>query len=110
METRIVDNSQEGNLLTTITTTTKANYDSLFADVNGVRLHYLKAGSGKRPLVLIHGFGDDARMWIPLFADFGKDYTIVAPDLRGLGQSSREKSGYDKKTAAVDIHELIKSF
>jgi len=87
----------------------KPNYDSLFANVNGVRVHYLKSGSGRTPLVLIHGFGDDARMWIPLFADFGKDYTIIAPDLRGLGQSSREKSGYDKKTAAVDIHELVRS-
>jgi pimeloyl-ACP methyl ester carboxylesterase len=48
-------------------------------------------------------------MWLPLFADFGRDYTIIAPDLRGLGQSSREKTGYDKKTAAVDIHELVKS-
>src|ERR1700730_17235515 len=87
----------------------KPNYESLFANVNGVRLHYLRSGTGKTPLVLIHGFGDDARMWLPLFADFGKDYTIIAPDLRGLGQSSREKTGYDKKTAAVDIHELVKS-
>jgi pimeloyl-ACP methyl ester carboxylesterase/quercetin dioxygenase-like cupin family protein len=88
---------------------TKTNYQSLFANVNGVRLHYLKSGTGKTPLVLIHGFGDDARMWLPLFADFGKDYTIIAPDLRGLGQSSREKTGYDKKTAAVDIHQLVES-
>ena len=84
-------------------------YDSLFANVNGVRIHYLKSGVGKTPLVLIHGFGDDARMWLPLFADFGKDYTIIAPDLRGLGQSSKEKTGYDKKTAAIDIHELVRS-
>src|SRR6266478_5340063 len=87
----------------------KPNYDSLFANVNGVRLHYLKSGNGKTPLVLIHCFGDDARLWLPLFTDFGKDYTIIAPDLRGLGQSSREGTGYDKKTAAVDIHELVKS-
>lgn len=87
----------------------KASYESLFANVNGIRVHYLKTGNGKTPLVLIHGFGDDARMWIPLFADFSNDYTIIAPDLRGLGQSSREKTGYDKKTAAVDIHELVKS-
>jgi pimeloyl-ACP methyl ester carboxylesterase len=87
----------------------RPNYDSLFANVNGVRIHYLKSGNGKMPLVLIHGFGDDARMWLPLFEDFGRDYTIIAPDLRGLGQSSREKTGYDKKTAAVDIHELVKS-
>jgi len=88
--------------------TAKPNYDSLFANVNGVRIHYLKSGSGKTPLILIHGFGDDARMWLPLFTDFGRDYTIIAPDLRGLGQSSREGTGYDKKTAAVDIHELVK--
>jgi pimeloyl-ACP methyl ester carboxylesterase/uncharacterized RmlC-like cupin family protein len=87
----------------------KPNYESLFANVNSARIHYLKSGNGKTPLVLIHGFGDDARMWLPLFADFGKDYTIIAPDLRGLGQSSREKTGYDKKTAAVDIHQLVES-
>jgi pimeloyl-ACP methyl ester carboxylesterase/quercetin dioxygenase-like cupin family protein len=91
------------------TVAAKTNYESLFANVNGIRLHYLKSGNGKTPLVLIHGFGDDARMWAPLFADFANDYTIIAPDLRGLGQSSREKTGYDKKTAAVDIHELVKS-
>lgn len=88
---------------------TTAKYDSLFANVNGVRIHYLRYGSGKMPLVLVHGFGDDARMWLPLFTKLGKDYTIIAPDLRGLGQSSKETTGYDKKTAAVDIHELVKS-
>lgn len=85
------------------------NYESQTAAVNGVKIHYLKSGTGKQPLVLIHGFGDTSRMWIPLFEDLGKDYTIIAPDLRGLGDSSRPASGYDKKTAAVDIHELVKS-
>lgn len=86
-----------------------AGYQALDAQVNGVKIHYLKAGTGKQPLVLIHGFGDTSHMWIPLFADLGKDYTIIAPDLRGLGASSRPETGYDKKTAAVDIHELVKS-
>ncbi len=85
------------------------SYQSKTANVNGVRIHYLRAGTGKRILVLIHGFGDTSRMWIPLFDEFGKDYTIIAPDLRGLGESSRPASGYDKKTAAVDIRELVKS-
>jgi pimeloyl-ACP methyl ester carboxylesterase len=85
------------------------DYQSLTAEVNGVKIHYLKAGTGKKPLVLIHGFGETSRMWIPLFADFGKDYTIIAPDIRGLGDSSRPATGYDKKTAAVDIRELVKS-
>jgi pimeloyl-ACP methyl ester carboxylesterase len=48
-------------------------------------------------------------MWIPLFDEFGKDYTIIAPDMRGLGESSRPTAGYDKKTIAADIHELVKS-
>ncbi|MEO8073351.1 MAG: alpha/beta hydrolase [Acidobacteriota bacterium] len=85
------------------------NYQSKTADVNGVKIHYLKAGTGKTPLVLIHGFGDTSHMWIPMFDEFGKDFTIIAPDMRGLGDSSRPMSGYDKKTMAVDIHELVKS-
>lgn len=85
------------------------NYQSQTANVNGVQIHYLKAGSGKKVLVLIHGFGDTSHMWIPLFDEFGKDFTIIAPDMRGLGDSSRPETGYDKKTIAKDIHELVKS-
>jgi pimeloyl-ACP methyl ester carboxylesterase len=79
------------------------------AEVNGVRIHYLKAGTGKNTLVLIHGFGDTSHMWIPLFDEFGHEYTIIAPDMRGLGESSRPATGYDKKTIASDIHELMKT-
>ena len=84
-------------------------YESLTANLSAVRLHYLKAGTGKKTLLLIHGFGDTSHMWIPLFDDFGKDYTIIAPDMRGLGDSSRPEGHYDKKTIAADIHELLKS-
>jgi pimeloyl-ACP methyl ester carboxylesterase len=85
------------------------NYQSQTANLGDVKIHYLRAGTGKTPLVLIHGFGETSRMWIPLFAEFGKDYTIIAPDIRGLGDSSRPATGYDKKTAAVDIRQLVKS-
>ena len=85
------------------------NFQSLKANVNGVTIHYLKAGSGKKTLVLIHGFGDTSHMWIPLFDEFGKDFTIIAPDMRGLGDSSRPDTGYDKKTIAADIHALVRS-
>src|SRR5436309_9594530 len=84
-------------------------YQSRTADLGGVKIHYLKAGAGKNTLVLIHGFGDTSHMWIPLFDEFGKDYTIIAPDMRGLGESSRPTAGYDKKTIARDIRELVKS-
>lgn len=85
------------------------NFQSLFADVNGVKIHYLKAGTGKTPLVVLHGFGETSHMWVAMFDEFGKDYTIIAPDLRGIGDSSQPKTGYDKKTVALDIHELVKS-
>jgi pimeloyl-ACP methyl ester carboxylesterase len=84
-------------------------YQSRSADLGSVRIHYLRAGSGTNTLVLIHGFGDTSHMWIPLFEEFGQDYTIIAPDMRGLGESSRPATGYDKKTIAADIHELVKS-
>jgi pimeloyl-ACP methyl ester carboxylesterase len=87
----------------------KENYESHTAYVNEVKLHYLKAGTGAKGLVLIHGFGDTSHMWIPLFEDFSANYTIIAPDLRGLGNSSRPTAGYDKKTMANDIRALAKS-
>jgi pimeloyl-ACP methyl ester carboxylesterase len=87
----------------------KFPYESHLADLGSVNIHYLKAGTGKNALVLIHGFGDTSHMWIPLFDEFGNDYTIIAPDMRGLGESSRPATGYDKKTIAADIHALVKT-
>jgi pimeloyl-ACP methyl ester carboxylesterase len=83
-------------------------YHSQTATLSGAKIHYLKAGSGKKTLVLIHGFGDTSRMWTPLFDEFATDYTVIAPDMRGLGESSRPASGYDKRTIAADIHELVR--
>jgi pimeloyl-ACP methyl ester carboxylesterase len=83
-------------------------YQSQTANLSGAKIHYLKAGTGKKTLVLIHGFGDTSHMWIPLFEEFSRDYTIIAPDMRGLGESSRPTTAYDKKTIAADIHELVR--
>jgi len=83
-------------------------YESHTANLIEAKIHYLQAGTGAKKLVLIHGFGDTSHMCIPLFEAFGKDYTIIAPDMRGLGESSRPTAGYDKKTIAADIHELVK--
>ena len=87
----------------------KPGYTSRFADINGVKVHYLKAGTGKSLLVFLHGFGETSHMWTPMFEEFGKDFTIIAPDLRGIGESSQTTTGYDKKTVANDVHELVKS-
>lgn len=79
-----------------------------FATVNGVRLHYLFAGSGK-PVILLHGYAENSHMWRPLIPELAKTHTVIAPDLRGFGQSSKPASGYDKKTMAQDVHALALS-
>jgi pimeloyl-ACP methyl ester carboxylesterase len=79
-----------------------------FANVNGVRLHYLIAGKGD-PVVLLHGYAENSHMWRPLMVELAKSHTVIAPDLRGFGQSSKPLTGYDKKTMAQDIHALALS-
>src|SRR5256886_15960350 len=81
---------------------------SRFATVNGVRLHYLEAGSGS-PIILLHGFGETSHMWLPLIPRLAVNHTVIAPDLRGSGGSGGPDSGYDKVTMARDIHALVQS-
>src|SRR6478735_1350211 len=68
---------------------------SRFAEINGVRLHYRIAGQGD-PVVLLHGYAQDSRMWLPLMAELAKTHTVIAPDLRGFGESSAPTNGYTK--------------
>ena len=82
-------------------------FKSEIAHVNGVNIHYVTGGQGE-PLVLIHGFGQNWYMWNRLLPELSKHFTIIAPDLRGVGESGKPSSGYDKKTMATDIHELVK--
>src|SRR5437879_3857117 len=79
---------------------------SRFANVNGVRLHYLIAGTGD-PVVLLHGYAQTSHMWRPLMAQLANTHTVIAPDLRGAGQSSTPAGGYTKAEMAQDIHALV---
>jgi pimeloyl-ACP methyl ester carboxylesterase len=79
---------------------------SRFAEVNGVKLHYLIAGKGDQ-ILLLHGYAETSRMWLPLIAKLAGNHTVIAPDLRGFGQSSAPASGYTKKEMAQDIHALM---
>jgi pimeloyl-ACP methyl ester carboxylesterase len=85
-----------------------AGFTERFADVNGVRLHYLVGGRGS-PVVLLHGYAETGHMWIPIMPLLAKNHTVIVPDLRGAGDSSKPESGYDKKNMAVDIHSLVVS-
>jgi alpha-beta hydrolase superfamily lysophospholipase len=84
-----------------------ANFKHAVANVNGVNIHYVIGGKGE-PLVLVHGFGQNWYMWNRLLPELSKHFTVIAPDLRGVGESDKPASGYDKKTMATDIHELVK--
>jgi pimeloyl-ACP methyl ester carboxylesterase len=78
---------------------------SAFADVSGARLHYLLAGKGD-PVVLLHGYAETSHMWLPLISQLADKHTVIAPDLRGFGQSSAPEDGYTKAAMAQDIHAL----
>lgn len=76
------------------------------ADVNGTRIHYVTGGSGPA-VVLLHGNLRTWRVWRRVMIQLVKHYTVIAPDMRGLGKSSRLVGGYDKKTVAEDIYQLV---
>lgn len=78
-----------------------------FAQVNGIKLHYLIAGSGSA-IVLLHGYTQTSHMWQPLIGELINRHTVIVPDLRGAGASEKPLTGYDKKTLAQDIHALVK--
>jgi len=85
-----------------------ARFTERFAKVNGVRLRYLIGGQGSA-VVLLHGYAETGHMWRPIMPSLATRHTVVVPDLRGAGGSAKPASGYDKKTMAVDIHELTRS-
>lgn len=84
-----------------------AGFKHQYATVNGVKIHYVIGGKGE-PLLLVHGFGQNWYMWNRLMPELSKHFTVIAPDLRGVGESGKPVGGYDKKTMAVDLHELMK--
>ena len=83
-----------------------AGFVNKYATVDGIKIHYVTGGKGE-PLLLIHGFGQNWFMWNRLLPELSKHFTIVAPDLTGLGESDKPDGGYDKKTLAAHLHGLI---
>ena len=78
------------------------------AEISGVKLHYLTAGHGT-PLLLLHGYAETSLMWKPIIPVLAKRFTVIAPDLPGIGDSDIPGDGLDMKSAAVRIHDLAKS-
>ena len=77
-------------------------------DLADSRVHYLTAGQGA-PLVLLHGWPQTCHAWHKVVPALARRFRVIAPDLRGLGDSSRPRDGFDKQTVARDIAQLLRS-
>src|SRR4029077_8841359 len=76
------------------------------ASAGGVKLQYLTAGRGPA-VVLLHGYAETSRMWRPLMPRLAEHFTVIAPDLPGIGGSDIPRDGLDMTHAAVRIHDLV---
>ncbi|MEV1169158.1 alpha/beta hydrolase [Nonomuraea sp. NPDC049784] len=82
-------------------------FEHTIVTANGVDLHAVIGGSGA-PVLLLHGWPQTWRAWrhvMLILAEHG--YRVIAPDLRGLGDSTRAPGGYDKDTQAEDMRALL---
>jgi pimeloyl-ACP methyl ester carboxylesterase len=68
---------------------------------------FVRWGGHGPVVVLIHGYAENSDSWAPLAGDLMKDHTVVVPDLRGIGKSSKPEGGYDEKTQARDIRAVV---
>src|SRR6202140_3452690 len=96
------------SLLPVFAIAAQAGFVARDADVNGQKLHYTMGGHGPA-VVLLHGFAETSRMWAPILPVLGEKFTVIAPDLPGIGDSSIPAIGIDMKTAAISIHSLVRS-
>src|SRR5947207_12859099 len=78
------------------------------AEVEGVKLHYMTAGHGPA-VILLHGYAETSLMWKPIIPLLAERFTVIAPDLPGIGYSAIPADGLDMKTAAIRIHGLARS-
>jgi pimeloyl-ACP methyl ester carboxylesterase len=78
------------------------------ATVDGLNLHYLTAGKGPA-VILLHGYAETSLMWRPIMPVLAARFTVIAPDLPGIGDSGIPADGLDMKSAATRIHGLVRS-
>src|SRR5438105_3775093 len=84
------------------------NIVSRTAEIDGQHLHYLTAGKGP-VVILLHGFAETSRMWRPIIPLLAEKFTVIAPDLPGIGDSSIPGDKIDMITSAIRIHSLVRS-
>jgi pimeloyl-ACP methyl ester carboxylesterase len=75
--------------------------------IKDIRVHYVTAGSGD-PVVLLHGWPETCAAWRDILPVLATKYTVIAPDLRGMGASSKASGGYDIDNVADDVYQLVR--
>ena len=88
--------------------TSDKNIASRTAGVDGVQLHYLTAGHGPT-VILLHGYAETSRMWRPIIPLLAEKFTVIAPDLPGIGDSGIPADRIDMLSSATRIHALVRS-
>jgi pimeloyl-ACP methyl ester carboxylesterase len=84
------------------------NINARDAKIGNMQLHYLTAGNAPATVILLHGFAETSRMWRPIVPLLAQKFTVIAPDLPGIGDSSIPDK-VDMLDAARKIHELARS-
>lgn len=102
------------SILILLTTSCYAEHPSLPSSFQAKTVHspegadiYVRWGGSGTVVVLVHGYAENSDSWAPLAADLMKDHTVVVPDLRGIGRSSKPEGGYDKKAQAKDLRAVV---
>lgn len=81
-------------------------FEDRYATIGDVRLHFVIGGKGPAVL-LVHGWPQTWWTWRHLMPTLARDFTVMAVDTRGVGESSRPTSGYDMATVANDLYQLM---
>ncbi|HEY4182864.1 MAG TPA: alpha/beta hydrolase [Kofleriaceae bacterium] len=85
------------------------SWQSADVDTNGIRVHYLRTGGNKPPIVLLHGLGGGGAVWTPIARALESEFDVVMPDARGHGRSSTPLHGYRYDDLAADTESLIRA-
>lgn len=94
-------------LLALTTATAQVTITAHDATINGLKVHYLQAGHGPA-VILMHGYAENSRMWRPAMPVLAEKFTVIAPDLPGIGESDIPPT-VSMTSAAVTIHDLVRS-
>lgn len=82
-------------------------FQNNYVEVNGIKLHYVEGGEGQ-PLVLLPGWPETWWAYHKIMPALAENYRVIVVDIRGMGSSDKPADGYDKKSMAGDILELVK--